>query len=69
MTYTFTVGLNKGTAIAVRSAKVLDLLAEELFIKLNALLRKICRVKDKTPLILENMIPTSTFESSAGSSG
>ena len=61
LSYTFSVGLNKGTTIAVRSAKVLDLLAGELFIKLNALLRKVCRVKGKTPLILRNVIPTKYF--------
>ena len=45
----------------MRSAKVLDLLAGDLFIKLNALLCKVCRVKGKTPLILRNMIPTKYF--------
>ena len=58
---TFIVGLNKGTTIAMRGAKVLDLLAGELFIKLNALLCKICKVKGKTPLTLRNMIPTKYF--------
>ena len=49
LSYTFIVGLNEGTTIAVRSAKVLDLLVGELFIKLNALLCKICSSEGQDP--------------------
>ena len=57
LSYTFIVGLNKGIAITMRSAKVLDLLAGELFIKLNTLPCKVCS-EGQDPLILRNMIPT-----------